>query len=191
VNELSAGRGQLNTFRDLRRSELRLKRFLAAIAMFGMALYSFQAPQARASARDVGSESAAAAIRHDLPLLLASNDIDPKQVTVDWVVSDARDAVAQWHAPEHLRGISAFRFEGGKWWWRAGSAAITNSTGGWTKLDSPGHGVDNCGVAGPPPTAQQLLALGYVDSGLVRRPCAKAPRGQEIDCSTTVVDRNL
>ena len=140
-----------------------------------MAFYSFQAPQARAGERDVGSESAGAAIRHDLPLLLASNDIDPNQVIVDWVVSDARDAVAQWHAPEHLHGITALRFEDGKWWWRAGSALMPNLEGGRTKLDSPGHDVDNCGVAGPPPTPERFLALGYIDSGLVRTLAGKLP----------------
>lgn len=154
-----------------------MRRLMLVSAACAMMLYLFEPQSARSSALGIGSNWGTAAIRHDLPLLLASNGIDPDQITIDWVVSDHEDAVAEWRTPGQLRGITVLHLTEGQWWWRAGAAMMPNREG-WTKLAPPGHEISNCGSPDHPPTAQQLLALGYVDEALMLALVRRLPTTQ-------------
>jgi hypothetical protein len=100
------------------------------------------------------------------------------QPTVDWVVTDGRNAIATWHAAER-RGIVNLSLHSSRWWW---SAAAVKTTGGseapWTRMRAPGIDLEeDCdGITLPdPPSASSLLAGGFIDKGMARELSSRLP----------------
>lgn len=122
-----------------------------------------QAPPAFAS--DVGPPAAVAAIRHDLPLLLAAPlEYTRLKPTIDWVVADREHAVAMWHAAKN-KGIVALHLRSNQWWWR-GAAVTTGGPADWTYMSIPGNEVTDCDAPFGPPTAHGLFSEGFIDATL-------------------------
>jgi hypothetical protein len=124
---------------------------------------------APAMASDIGPSTSVAAIRHDLPLLLATPLKNLRGTpSVDWVVANDQEAVAMWHAGRN-RGLIILRFDSGHWLWRGSSVSTTYMPDSWTPVRSPGDNFDTapCGEHLPgPPSAQKLLALGLTTAAL-------------------------
>jgi hypothetical protein len=122
-----------------------------------------------AIANDYGPAIAVAAIRHDLPLLLAEPLQDTRlRPTIDWVVADSQNAVAMWHAGQNA-GVVALRFRSGRWWWRGAAVMTQGDVGVWTPMSIPGNGLSlryQDGLLSGPPSAHDLLAQGFVDKAL-------------------------
>lgn len=127
--------------------------------------------------RDSGPPGAVAAIRHDLPILLADelNEWVNQKPIVDMVIADGHEAVATWRTRylgngEQLRGLVVLRFISGRWWWRA-AAATADAKGGdsWSPMKSPGEMVGFCGRGFPAPSAHDLLAQGFVSSSFAKQ----------------------
>ncbi len=134
--------------------------------------------QAPALASDVGPGAAVATIRHDLPLLLAAQFKDkPTKPTIDWIVTDGNDAVAMWSA-EARRGVVNLRLRSGRWWWWAAAVkTISNAEAPWTLMRTPGIDLEDCdSVTVPnPPSANSLLAEGYIGKALARELASRLP----------------
>jgi hypothetical protein len=144
---------------------LRTKAAAFAVAFLGaFVAAAIAAPASAAGNR--GTAVAIAAIRHDLPLLLAARlrDVHVKP-SVDWVVANGNNAVAMWHAGKN-RGIVSLRFRSDRWWWRG--AATATWPGEWTPMWVPGRQASCFGyaVAPGPPSAHDLLAQGFIDKAL-------------------------
>lgn len=119
-----------------------------------------------AKADDYGPPDAVAAVRHDLPLLLAAGLDQHERSTVDWVVTNDRVAIATWHTGQK-RGLVALHFRYGVWWWRAAAATETGAQGAWTRVLVPGNDVFSCEpFSSSPPSWEDLLDLGLVDKAL-------------------------
>ncbi|HKU81477.1 MAG TPA: hypothetical protein VJP76_04830 [Candidatus Tumulicola sp.] len=123
-----------------------------------------------ALANDRGPVAAIAAIRHDLPLLLASSlESTHLKPTVDWVVADDSNAVAAWHAGQN-EGVVVLRLRSGHWWWRAAAVSTAGDVGIWTPMAVPGNALSLCyhddELTHGPPSAHQLFAEGFIDKGL-------------------------
>ena len=148
---------------QLRSSRVRSASF-AQVLMAGL-LTGAGAGTAVASTADRGPGAAIAAIRHDLPLLLAAPLEDTRvRPTIDWVVADNKETVAMWYAGKD-RGVVALRLRSRQWWWRG--AAATEGTFGWTEMQIPGNEVTSCGSTFPgPPSAHDLLVKGFIDKAL-------------------------
>jgi hypothetical protein len=123
---------------------------------------------------DDGPSRAVAAVRHDLPILLADSlaYYEVRAVPViEWVVTDGRQAVAEWRA-DQTRGVVVLRFRSGRWWWRgAASTPIDRDTDKiWTWLSVPGKDLSFCGGSKlGPPSARDLLTQGFIDKSLAAR----------------------
>lgn len=142
---------------------------MARIAASLAALLFVVAARSAAGGSDYGPPVAVAAIRHDLPLLLAHGLGGERRSFIDWVVADERGAVAMWHAGV-IRGIVILRNYGGRWWWRAGTMTINAKVSGWTPLQSPGDRITACGSFSPwAPSAHELLEQGFISPHLAKR----------------------
>jgi hypothetical protein len=132
-----------------------------------VALLATGARSTPALARDIGPSAAVAAIRHDLPLLLASQlGSEGSKLVVDWVVVDRDNAVAEWNMAGN-RGVVVLRFRAGRWWWRAAAVTASDSSGSWTAMQTPGGDVSPCGANYPgPPSAHDLLVQGLIGDRL-------------------------
>jgi hypothetical protein len=139
------------------------------------------------STRDYGPPKAIAAVRHDLPLLLAAS-LKPTRPTIDWVITDGEDAIATWHVGA-VRGLVAMELKSGRWWWRAAATRNPGAHGAWTRLLLPGGFLGSCPTwFKAAPSVQDLLAQGFVNEHLVailsrRLEPAKPPGGGLlVDC---------
>lgn len=144
---------------------------LAFLAVFISGANSFPA---FALGSDDGPSHAVAAVRRDLPILLADSlatyEVRALPV-VDWVVTDGRQAVAEWRAGK-MRGVVVLRFRSGRWWWRgAASTSIDREAGRtWTWLSVPGRDLSLCGGSElGPPSARDLFRRGFIDKSLTAR----------------------
>jgi hypothetical protein len=114
---------------------------------------------------DDGPHDAVAAIRHDLPILLA-NALAASQVrsaaVTQWVVTDGRQAVAEWRAGQH-RGVVVLRFRTGRWWWLGAASSDSADDGTWSRMRAPGTFLSLCeGSHRGPPSAHDLLVQGFI-----------------------------
>jgi hypothetical protein len=154
---------------------------IAPLTFFLAVALAVTARPASTPASDIGPATAVATIRHDLPLLLAAQfeyfDVHTKP-TVDWIVTDGRDAIATWHASER-RGIVDLRLRSGRWWWRAAAVKTTHdSEAPWSRIRAPGIDLEeDCdGVTFPdPPSASNLFADGFIDKAMARELSGRLP----------------
>jgi hypothetical protein len=134
-----------------------------------------------ARADDRGPAGTVAAIRRDIPLLLASQlGPDRSKLVVDWIVADKGEAVAAWHAAGD-RGVVVLHFRSGRWWWRAAAVTTPDASGYWTPMRAPGEEVGSCFADSPgPPSAHDLVVAGFITESLAadlsNRLRAAAPR---------------
>lgn len=144
--------------------------FLAVLAAALSSLPAF------ASDADEGPPNAIVGVRHDLPLLLADAlaqyDVRPIAV-IEWVVTDGRQAVAEWRAGSR-RGVVVLRFQSGKWWWRGAASHDPAYGNTWSKMDAPGRDLGLCsGSHLGPPSAHDLLVQGFISGSLAARVSAR------------------
>jgi hypothetical protein len=119
-----------------------------------------------------GPRDAVAAIRHDLPILLAdaltSYEVRPTPV-IEWVLTDGREGVAEWRAGQR-RGVVVLRFRTGRWWWLGAASNDSTDDGTWSRMRVPGTDLDLCeGSRRGPPSAHDLLVQGFIDAPLAAR----------------------
>jgi hypothetical protein len=152
----------------------------APLAFFLAVALAVAARPASTPTRDIGPATAVVTIRHDLPLLLADQfeyfEVHAKPA-VDWIVTDGHDAIATWHASER-RGIVNLRLHSGRWWWRAAAVKTTdNSEAPWTRMRAPGIDLGDCdSLTFPdPPSANSLLAGGFIDKAMARELSSRLP----------------
>ena len=159
----------LQSRRVLAANSRRMNRVGFAHLLFVGFLAAAIACPATAFTSDYGPAAAVAAIRHDLPLLLAAPLQDTHlKPTIDWVVADSQDAVAMWHAGQN-RGVVALRFRSGRWWWRGAAVMTAGEVGVWTPMSIPGNRITLCyhyGLMPGAPSAHDLLAQGFIDKAL-------------------------
>jgi hypothetical protein len=130
---------------------------------------------------DRGPTGTVMAIRHDIPLLLASQlGPDRSKLIVDWVVADNGEAVVAWHVAGD-RGVVVLRFRSGSWWWCAAAVTTPDAAGYWTPMRTPGEEVGACFADSPgPPSAHDLVMEGFIGKSLAadlsNRLKAAAPR---------------
>ncbi len=141
---------------------------VARISLTGL-LFVAVAHAAAASLGDRGPTTAVATVRHDLPLLLAAMFEDKREKpSIDWVVTDDKDAIAKWRSAQH-QGVVALRLYFGRWWWRAAAISSIHASPSWTPMLAPGYGLGQCGLqVYDPPSVAALLAAGFIDETLAK-----------------------
>lgn len=147
-----------------------------------------------ASASDSRPSDAAAAIRRDLPILLAgplSDQGAKATAVVDIVLTDGSEAVATWHAPafhQRYRGLVALHFVSGRWRWRAATASLAGEAGAWTPMSVPGQLLSFCGAGGSgPPSARAMLMRGFISRSFAEQFADKLKPSRPLAASELVL----
>lgn len=125
-----------------------------------------------ASNSDEGPREAVAAVRHDVPILLAdmlaASHVQSALAT-QWVVTDGRQAVVEWRSGHH-RGVIVLRFRTGRWWWRGAASNDPSDDQTWAAMNAPGTSLSLCGGSHfGPPSAHDLLVQGFISAPLAAR----------------------
>ena len=130
-------------------------------------------------ATDYGSSNSIAALRYDVPRLLAqpltlaplfvpSASPDHRNLVLDMIYTNGTEAAVSWHAG-HARGLIILRFNRGMWWWVAGAATVNNDLTYWTSLSSPGQEVTECGASRlKSPTTDEILSANLISEPFAR-----------------------
>jgi hypothetical protein len=145
-----------------------MTRLKATLAIVAATTILTQYAALNALAADYGPPSSVAALKQDVPRLLAASLGADRAALVDMIYTDGTHAVVTWHAG-NARGLIVLRFNRATWWWVAGAATVNSRSGYWTPLSSPGEDVTDCGASrSGSPTVNEILASGFISESFAR-----------------------